>query len=338
MKNLCGIMLLASVFIGCSKVEDLEKKTDNMEATMERMDRTMNHMDHTMTPMYLQIRQKESEDTRSKQITKLNDVQVNMGAKLTAAKKYFLAFEYQFWTNTGIDDQGYRELMLEDALEEFYRSLVDYHAQYAPISPIHLEEDASNSTKVFYSLAATMHFNNPHQLKMIKSNPQFEKISIYDVIKKALKNYTEDKELDHAQIVVVRGQNLEMTEALINARMNFLVGLALKSLVNKKNMGWKEKLTALLYTISSGRLGSLSLASEFEQQNKVTQKDIHSKLDGALKAKKVLVANNMSVNLDASIRSILINLRKPRGEEVETSSARENAAKVYGLIDKLLEM
>lgn len=333
LKHLTLVVVLGSTFISCSKVKELEDKTDNMESTMEKMNKTMNNMDSNMTNMYRQVRQKESEDTRTKQMDILRDSNLSMGAKLTAAKKYFLAFEYQMWTNTGFDTKEFREKLVEDAMEELYRELTDIYAGYTGISPLDID-NANADTEAFYALATTAHFKNIYQESLLEDHPELEELDLYDMMKKSLKLYKRNKPLKGAMAVPVRGQNLEMTREILGARMNFMTALALKDMVNRNEMNLRDKARGALFKVFGNGIGSLNLNSKFEVQNRYTQKDIVKKLNSALTAKKVLNSTGGKARLDSSLSSIITNLRVVKKSNASAKQKQETS-EVYKVLDQI---
>lgn len=331
MKNLIiGTLCLASL-VGCEEIDRIKGQVDNVE-------KRMNNMDTNTSYMYLQVRQKEAEDTRTKQMAILRDSSTDMGSKLTAAKKYCIAFEYNFWTGNGMDNLLYREFMLDEALEEFYREMVDIHADFRATSPIELNK-ANTLTKAFYAIASTAHFENIQQEIIVKKKKRVKLTSLYDVMKSALEKYETGKidSLTHAEEVVVRGQNLQITKDLINARMNFMLALGIKDFVASDDMNTLEKGSGLLYKLTRGRLGALHLDSELESQNLITQSDIFKKIDGARKAKDILDKYGYEVRVDRSLRSILSHLYI-EGEDFQTSSSNDQAKvqEIYELLGKFI--
>lgn len=370
------ILLSLTFLFSCSKVKELEDRTKNMEETMEKMEKTttsmsntttqmkdtmgkmeqtttgmsntttqmsdtMDNMNENTTNMYLQIRQKEAADTRNKEMANLTDKYTDMGAKLTAGKKYFYSFEYQLWTGRGVDNEEYRNELIEEAMEEFYRMLNDLYSDYEAVSPVDIDS-ANIRTKAFYALATTMHFNNLHQVHNVKkynknNAVQVEELSIYEILKSALAKYNNTEttlELTPAEVVAVRGFNIKITEALLNARMNFITALGVKDVVTKDHMSYGDMGRGLLYQMSRGRFGSLNLDSKFEVQNVYTQADVRKKLDGALKTKKIIVESNFIARLDGKISSIIKNLHRPETSEDDGSQNQEEDD-VYGMLSDL---
>lgn len=342
MKKLITLALLSGTLIGCENplstmgemkdtTGDMSKTTSDMKETMDKMNRTMSQMDINMANMYRQVRQKESEDTRSKQISILNDKKTDMGTKLTAAKKYYMAQEYQLWNGIGFDTKEYREIMILDAVEELYRYLTDYYSDYRSTSPVELEK-ANNGTKVFYAMATTLHFNNSNQELLAKTSPEVEKLSLLDLIKSALiKNYNHER-LTEIEGVIVSGQNLKISEKLLNARMNFLSALALKDMITKNNMSTRNMARGLLFQISNGSLGSIRLDSKFQYQNHVTQEDIMAKLEEAVKTKHALEKVDVKVRMDKTIKSILRNFKLP---SQNGDQQNEQNDQILDLVDQL---
>ncbi|MBT4793088.1 MAG: hypothetical protein HON90_16060 [Halobacteriovoraceae bacterium] len=323
-----ALIILSLVFItSCGRVEELEKKTDNMENTMEKMDSTVDHMDSNMTSMYFQVRQSDFEEKRTKQMSILLNSNSGMGQKLAAAEKYFSAFEYQLWTNVGRDTLEYRNQMIAEALEEFYQLMGDIFNGYDVMSPT-LLDDANPRTKAFYALATKIHSINIYQENLVAKSKGLKLISLFDVIQAGLQNERQDAPLEIVDEVILRGINQEVTEALINARMNYFLGLALKNMTDKHKMGFWAKAKGLVFRLFSGRIGELEPKTVLNDQNQVTKEYIVEKLEKAVRAKEVLSTNNLTVRIDRSLESISSNLARYKTKDALNQ-------KIYQTLDQL---
>lgn len=327
MKHLLAVLALPLVLASCSKVEELDKRTKSMESatssmsgTTKGMSDTTDRMKEVTSEMYKQIRQKEAEDTRNKKLDILKDDSVDMGQKLTAASVMYKSFEYQLWTGKGFDSLEFREDLMLEAMDEFYRNISDVYSNLEKktcpllckkridkISPLKLN---NNDTRFFYALATTMHMNNSNQTHLFKTlNIQgAEETSLYDIIKSALIKDKAGAYLTASEEVAVRGQNKEISLKLLDARVNFLTALAVKDMSTQEDMGFKDTTNALIFKITGGTIGKLTLDSVFEEVNNVTKMDINSKLVAAIKTRSVLKKLEYNFELDKSLNSIIKNL------------------------------
>jgi hypothetical protein len=109
---------------GCSKVEEMHTATMEMNSTTSDLADVSSQMNKMMAEVYDSGRQGASLDLRNK----LFDIAVNapkIEEKATNAGLYFLAFEFQLWSNLGQDNRANeRERLMKDAVEEFFCHLL----------------------------------------------------------------------------------------------------------------------------------------------------------------------------------------------------------------------
>lgn len=327
-KYLCTLMLPV-VIVSCSKVEKLESQMDTMSSKTTNMSTTTGEMKDTTETMktmtglmFKEVRQKESKDTRVKELEIIRRADTEMGEKITSAAAYYKALEYQLWTGLEFDTVEYRNELMKEAMEELFRKLTDIYSslqekkcpvfcqkRIKAMSPISLKRKQVNE-RSFYALATTLHINNSHQENLFQTEifSHASLVSAYDIITSALAKDSNQEYLEEWEMVVVRGENKEIAIELLKARANFITALAIKDMANKDNMKISKKMQALLFDISQGLLGNIILDSKFEQANLTTQLDINKKLTEALKTKEQLRSLGIEFKMDNSLFSILENL------------------------------
>jgi len=322
MKKILCTLMLPVVFASCSKVEKLEGQLDKVSTTTAEVKEETEIMKTMDGLMFKEVRQKEFKDSRLKELEIIRRKDTEMGEKLTSAAAFFKALEFQLWTGLEFDTIEYREEMMTEAMDEFYRKLTDVYSSLqkrkCPVvckkrlnamTPISLPRRQINE-RTFYALATTMHINNTHQESLFR-NDKFSHAALtstYDIVKSALTKELNSAHLNPAEEVVVRGQNKEISIELLKARINFITALAVKDMTKRENMSFGNKIKALTFNITGGTLGNIIIDSEFEEANTVTQIDINSKLSEALKTKELLNSLGIEFNMDNSLYSILDNL------------------------------
>src|SRR5690606_19397248 len=100
----CALLSACLSLVGCDAL-DAPKMMKEMKDTTKDMQSTTESMETTTSTMFLEIRSKESRDTRVKEIAQMEAAQTFYNKTLSAAA-YFKAFEYQLYTH---------KLDLEDA-------------------------------------------------------------------------------------------------------------------------------------------------------------------------------------------------------------------------------
>lgn len=325
-KNLIISTLVLCTLASCSKVKKMEDLTQQMADTTSKMSVTTNVMNDTTANMYPQIRTKESEDTRSKKMKIILDDNVAFGEKIAAAAVYYQSFEFQFWTNNGTyDTVEVREKLFLDAMNEFYKRISDIWDNIDPtdISPINTKQTKYNFDMAFYSMSLGMHFINHHQEHIHSTVGGFNKRSFYDLMTNALQKEARGIELTEYEHVALAGVNREISIELLKARYNMIIALAIKSSmesIDDATIG--KKAMALLFKLSGGRAGAITLDSKFEQSNESTQKDVLEKLDGAQMTRDVLLSIDEDVELDKNLKSILDNVDTENSDKVENANLR----------------
>lgn len=282
--------------------------------------------------LYRQVRQKEARDTRMKEWKNIMDPNYEMGQKLTAAKKYFYAFEFQLWTAQGSDNEELREKLKYEAVREFFQRVNDEVINYIGELPVRGgTEDISNKDKAFYALATTLHFENPEQLHTIEQYPDTEKVTMLSIIEEALEARKNGFKTNKLQQLILDERNLETTRRLLNARLDFLTALGVNDVITKDEMGAKDMWDGFLFLITKGSYGSLQVDSKLESQNIYTQKRVVTYLDGALKTKEILDKFLLEYKLDKVLTSTIKNLSTPTEEGIQS----EQTSEVYNLLDAL---
>ena len=327
------ILLSLGMFFSCSKIKELEDRTENMEDKMDSMEKTTNHMDKKTGELHEESRQGFSSSMRNEEFRNLRDPNIGIGGKIAASKKLFYAFEYQLWTGEDKDTEEERNVLFKAAFDELYQNLSDFHSGYDIDRSTLLVEDANTDTQAFYAISATMHFNNDKQEKRVHTTNK-EELSIYDIIKTALDKFTQGKALTDYEELITRGDNLVITRDLLNARTRMLTVLAVKDMVAKPNVPGVVKKWFGSALLSVGDFFNVEMFDEkFEAQTPHTQKEILRRLDGALKAKNIVLAQGMETFSDEYLEKALTNIEKPVLEkgQIETSQTIE----YYSLLDQI---
>lgn len=313
--------------MSCSKVKKMEELTEQMANTTNKMSQTTNTMNDTTANMYPQIRTKESEDTRSKKMKIILDDSVAFGEKIAAAAVYYQSFEFQFWTNNGTyDTVEVREKLFLDAMNEFYKRLSDIwdNIDIEKMSPANTKQTKYNFDMAFYAMSVGMHMINHHQEHIHRTVGGFSQKSFYDLMTIALQK--EDRALDLAEYehVALAGVNRDISIALLKARYNMILALALKSSTESiKEVSFGKKAKALIFKMSKGHLGKIGLDSKFDDSNESTKRDIIEKLDGAQNTRDVLLSIGQDVEIDRTLKSIIDNIDTDSAQKSENDYTRK---------------
>lgn len=336
-------MLIAASFLtltACSKFDQIDKRTDNMDKNTEAMRTKTESMDsntasmknttekmaettlelakltaqmnETTAHMYPQIRTKDTEEMRSLKYAAVLSDENGLSQKIAAAAVFYQSFEFQFWNNNNtFDSQKAREELFLDAANEFFRLLPDLYEQvdFSEISPTKKDSKENNAEMAFLALSVAMHMNNHHQEDIYEAtNHSFELTSFYDLMKQSLLKDYNHEPLKAYEAIFVSGKNREISIALIQARVNMLLGLSLDYMVDTReidSVGLGRKLSALVAKMSDGEYGAIRLTSLFEKANGATRAEILKRLDAAMKARAFLKSIKQNFTVDSTLKNVL---------------------------------
>lgn len=320
MQNLLALSSILLLFASCSKIQELDERTKNMEESTQKMQETTEEMAQSTSMMYKQKRQVDALFARDELFAKILDDHVAIEGKLSYAAKFHKAFEYQLWNGESFDTESYREELLDDAISEYFRQNLEIYnnlkesknifgkSKLERMSPLKTSTKR-NYEAAFYAIATTMHMNNHHQEFVAHNGKEFEITSIYDIIVTALKKERNGENMPAYMEKVITGKNKELSLALLNARFNFLVALAVSDMTTQENMNVANKTQAFLFKLSGGKVGKIELSSIFETSNTVTQKQINEYLLAAIKTRTIIKdILDLDVKMDKTLQSVINNI------------------------------
>lgn len=322
----------------CSKVKELDKRTENMEKATETMSSTTDEMKETTSAMYQQIRSKESEDTRDEKFSILMNDEADMGTRLTAACVFFKSLEFQLWTdNETYDNAHARDVLFLDAANEFTRRMTDLYS-HINVNKMSPTKDNNEFESSFYAIAATMHMNHSYQDEAASKNSKMKINSFYDLMKKSLLKERDKRALDEHEEVLLQGINREIMIELIKARVDIMSALALKNLTDKRDMTLGQKAKGLLFKATGGRFGSIQLPEVFDKSNDATKIYTEKYLEGALKAKNFLKEIGIEKPLEKTVKSAFkhIDFNEKNVEVKDDADLDKKKESIKSLISELL--
>jgi hypothetical protein len=333
-----SLVLACLLFAGaCSKVKELDKRTENMEKATSKMSATTDDLKDTTTVMYQQIRSKEAEDTRDEKFDILLRDEADMGSRVTAAGVYFKSMEFQLWNDNGtFDDQNALEVLYIDAANEFTRRMNDLYSKVDTKDMSPTGEDKMDLS--FYAVAAAIHMNHTYQ-EDVARRKHIETVSMYDLIKKALLKDANHKPLQEHEEILINGINKEIMIELIKARVDIMSALALKNLTDKREMTLSQKASGLLFKASFGKLGKIDLPGVYDESNDATKTYATKYLESANKAKAFLKEIGVTKSLEKTVKSAYKNINLGEGKagavvKMDADSKKEN---IKNLINSLMD-
>lgn len=290
----------------CSKVQEMHNATMEMNSTTSDLADVSSQMNKMMAEVYDSGRQGASLDLRNK----LFEIAVNapkIEEKATNAGLYFLAFEFQLWSNLGQDNrEGERERLMKDAVEEFFCHLlsITHWTEVDPFAgknPLAFGE-AENERAIFNAFALTLEKNNRKQ-DITTTDNGLDAISMRNLIESALIadqkiKSGEARITDFPAYVDIVRQHEEIAIRLLKARYQIL-GLAvltqLTPISRNKWEGFKYKIWGKSWQIDLNKVNSSALRlAAF-------------RLKEANRARAFLASLGEKVELDPAIAGIYAN-------------------------------
>lgn len=331
----------------------IQSTTIGMNATMEDMMTFMRHIDTTASQMnkviadadelidyaHPQLRSKESEDTRSKKMRTILSEEAGLGQKVVSSVIYMQAFEYQYWINNGTyDNDDLRDYLIYDAVNELFGRSLDIwkNADLKKITPLNDNPEKYNNEMALMALGYSLHFNHYIQTLLYKNKGNFEILSMYDIIAKALRKEKSGEELKAYEDLILAGMNKEIAIELLQSRIKMAAGVAINfGATNDKTMKGSAKVGAGIFLASKGKIGKIKLYSKFENGTSSTQKYVLEQLEIAVDTAILLKEIGQKPTLDKKLKNIYINLQTNRAKRF-----KENASiqRYHNLVDSLRKL
>ena len=190
-KNRSLLISLATIAVlsSCAKVQDMHDATMEMNKTTSALADTTKDTKSLMGEIYDSGRQGAGLDLRNKlwdnalRSPKLEE-------KATNAGLYFVAFEFQLWSQNGLDGRsGQRERLMKDAADEFFCRLLSITHwtdvdPFAGTNPLSFTE-ADRERTVFNAFALTVERNN-RKGEIVQGDLDGEILSMRKMIETAL--------------------------------------------------------------------------------------------------------------------------------------------------------
>lgn len=243
--------------------EAMKTITEKMNETTQKVAEISAMLGLQTDEMYNSLRQGDTLNARRQELESLLKAR-ETPAKLSHAAKYFMAFEFQFWTGHGQDNEDELEELYASAAREFLREAQELipNNEYIvkPYAQNKGDLDSDNNRyQSINALAATLHMQNLKQELMIKKNLRLE-MTMYKMIEISLRASKEiekgtksvsDFPLFVKEVLVYE----EVARYLIKARYQFLGVMALAKISNIQDgmieiakmfiFNWRMKLSKL---------------------------------------------------------------------------------------------
>ncbi|XGC81523.1 hypothetical protein ACES2L_03370 [Bdellovibrio bacteriovorus] len=307
LKPLIVLLVLSSLSMACEMKQNLDEMHDatvTMADTTERMEKKTGELDKKSADLdaktaelYDALRQGNAAILRKEFLEAMSDSQ-EMPKKLGLAVKYFWSFEFQLWSNQGLDGVERREELAASAAREFIREIHEYASHNDFISPT----SSDNKDKNFLALATTLHEVNDKQKNRLKKS-EHKLMSMLSLIERALAEGKALKEgaLTIDQMTTASRDLLVFEDKLIQilqARHNFILAM-LVAKASHVDQDLKAKVLLGLF----GTKWSLDLS----QYNDIEVAEMKKYLKAVKDTRALLTRNGYKIEADKTIVKIMGN-------------------------------
>ena len=321
MKNF-GTLLIALFIAGaCSKMDSFEKNTQKLDKTTTKMSYTAEEIMLIANSIFPQIRSGDTIRVRNEEWDILTNPDKGLGEKFVASGIFFQALEYQFWTAKNSDNKDVLEYMFRDAADEFQGRMNDLYMKVniKKMSPLN-EGKKYNFDMAFYALAMTMDRRHHFQEEIQKRYPGLKFVTFMEIIETALVKEKENRELRNHENILLAGINKEIILELYKARVDIYAALALRDLVDQREMRLSHYSRAAIYMFTGGRFGSIEIPETYRDANASTKVNIIKYLTKAVEAKKFLTRIEVQHETEKKLKSALLaieleNDQNPGGDD-----------------------
>lgn len=333
-------MMSLALFVafGCSKVEKkvdaFQKTTNNLDQTASGMSKKAEDIRVIAGAIFPQIRSGDTIRIRNEEWQILKDKEVGLGEKMVAAGIFFQALEYQFWTAYNGDTPHVLELMFRDAADEFQGRMYDLYRKVNTkgMSPIN-EGKKYSEEMAFYAMAFTMDRRHYFQEELQKKYPNIKFVTFQEIIQNALTKEKNKIPAEKHEAILLSGMNKEIIIELYRARVDILAAMALRDLVDPRNMTISNYSKSAVFLATGGRFGAIEVPDTYEDSNSYTKMNVISYLKEAVKTREFLASLNIKKSLEKKLKSTYSSIDFK--SSVDTDSDDEARVEIQQLLEKL---
>lgn len=302
---------------------------------MKSMKETTESMEETTSTMFLEIRSKESRDTRLKELNNLEAAETFYNKTLSGAA-YFKAFEYQLYTHKAdLESGAYFQDLKYAAVKEFMRQANDYldKTSVEDMSPTSKDETAQN----FMALSVAMHEIHDFQVKLARERG-VAKVDMLSLlieglsVRDSFNNYQLDlAEHDHRLLVL---ENHDAVEALLQARVDMLSAMIV-SRVSDINRDYSNIFLGIPDTLNKLKKLFRKWDSSFTQIERAKRGETLAWAREAVRTRKLMKSVGQSYEMNKTLRRVFSNMRKQNTDGMTIQESTE-VSEFHSLMDELI--
>jgi hypothetical protein len=225
--------------------------------------------------------------------------------------------------------------MYRDAADEFQGRMYDLYRKIDVTDMSPLKEGKRNSDELaFYALAFTMDRNHYSQAELARQYPKLKFMTFQDIIKSVLRKEKAGAEVEKHEAILLSGINHEIIVELYRARVDILATVALRDLVDQRNMTIGNYSKAAIFMATGGKLGSIEVPETYDTANKETKMNVIHFLKESLKAKEFLASLGIKHKMEKTLRSAFKSI--DFNEKTGVTETDESKEEIRQLIKSLI--
>jgi hypothetical protein len=226
--------------------------------------------------------------------------------------------------------------MYRDAADEFQGRIYDLYLKVdlKEMSPLKTGK-RNNEETAFYALAMTMDRSHHFQQELQKKYPDLSFMTFMDIVKKCLTKDKSGLPVELHEEILLSGINKEIILELYKARIDVLSALALRDLVDQRNMTIGHFSKAAIFLVTQGRLGSLEIPETYDGVNVHTKNNVIKYLDRALEAKSFLESIGINHKMEKMLRSAYnsIDFNQGTGDRTKDPTREQIRTRIKALLN-----
>lgn len=337
MKKLIGTQLLAFtvLFSSCSKLDDMGKNATKASENSGKAAQAASESREEIANGRIITRAGGAKDARGKAFERMQD-RYTLQGKVVEAATYMKAFEFQLWTGQRYDNNDYLVSLLEDAVNELYRNVMELNdgKELTKTNPTSFRLSGKNKDRDMNIIALSLALHKVHGLQMtvepieveqsfsVLSGDDYKGLTVLEFIKNTFVKINKYESLKEQNIELDANKYFKSYEyviyakksvfrALLNTRLNALLTLAIAEISNIDESK-SEALKALFLPEYM-----TSIDNNFLELNDVQKLDAIKYLNKAHLLKRFLEENNLKPYIYNDIYGIFRKMNNPSNNEDE---------------------
>ena len=324
-----ALPILVGSLIGCG----VRQKLDGMYDSTQHLAKSTDDLSNKQAELYDALRQGNALQARHDILNTLLASQ-DSGRKISEAAKYFSAFDFQLWSNLGLDTPQRRIDLETVAAREFMRDVQEFikpgQTEPSPLAqgdPTKKTAAEANRQASLNALSVAMHLTNPKQDELVSAHPEFKAVTMYLMIQESLRAKPSidcgAKKLDQFPGYVREILTFEnVARLLVQTRFNFLGAMLLANTSTIREGDHTKLWLPYWANFEAGKMRFMSWNMDIANQGVAALEEDGLFMTGALKVAAFMKEVGMIPKLNSNLHGILAHAHYPEG-------VVQNVAKVH---------